>query len=132
MKIGALTFFLHLGLNFALRAPMAHDGIALSTSLSAFADSILLAWLLRRRVGEYIDRRVTLSALRTLAAAGVMAAALWLAMARLDPLALPGIAAKAAVLGALIAGGGAIFLATSVVLGSEEVLLLRSVIAGRA
>src|SRR5207245_10484275 len=42
VKVGALTFFLHLGLNFALRGPMAHDGIALSTSLSAFADSILL------------------------------------------------------------------------------------------
>src|SRR6185503_1252655 len=51
VKIGALTFFLHLGLNYALRGPMRHGGIALSTSISALADAALLAFMLRRRAG---------------------------------------------------------------------------------
>ena len=33
--VGGCTFVLHLALNFALREPLAHRGIALSTSLSA-------------------------------------------------------------------------------------------------
>src|SRR5439155_11916748 len=55
VKVGALTFFLHLGLNFALRGPMRHGGIALSTSISALPASALSAWLLRRRAGDYLD-----------------------------------------------------------------------------
>ncbi len=132
VKVGALTFFLHLGLNFALRGPMGHDGIALSTALSAFADSLLLAWLLLRRAGPYLDRGVALSAARTLAAGGAMAAALLLARGRVDILALHGLAPKAGALGALVAGGAGIYLAASLVLGSEEVRLLRSVVRGRA
>ena len=131
VKVGALTFFLHLGLNFALRGPMAHDGIALSTSLSAFADSILLAWLLRRRAGEYLDRAVALTAARTLLASGAMAAALLLGLQRVEIRAIQGIALKAAALGGLIGGGAVVFLAVSVISGSEEVRLLRSVIGRR-
>ncbi|HXH28305.1 MAG TPA: murein biosynthesis integral membrane protein MurJ, partial [Candidatus Polarisedimenticolia bacterium] len=56
--VGSLTFFIHLGLNFALRAPMAHDGIALSTSVSAFFDAVLLGWLLRRKTGDFLARGV--------------------------------------------------------------------------
>ncbi len=131
VKVGALTFFLHLGLNFVLRGPMAHDGIALSTSLSAFADSILLAWLLRRRAGDYLDRPVALCAARTLAASGALAVVLLLAIRRIDILALHGIALKAAALVSLIAGGGAVYFAASFLLGSEELRLIRSVFPRR-
>ncbi|PYS97582.1 MAG: murein biosynthesis integral membrane protein MurJ [Acidobacteria bacterium] len=126
VKVGILTFFLHLGLNFALRGPMGHNGIALSTSLSALADSALLAWLLRRRAGEYLDRGVLISTGRTLAASTVMAAGLLMAGSVVPIQALHGTVAKAGVLGALIAGGGGIFLLVSYLLGGEEVRLLRA------
>ncbi len=132
VKVGALTFFLHLGLNFALRGPMGHDGIALSTSLSALADSVLLAWLLRARAGEYFDRGVLLSAGRTLLASAAMGGALWLCLRRLDILLLHGILLKAAMLGLLIGGGGALYLLIAALLGSEEVRLLRSVLVKRS
>lgn len=130
--VGALTFFLHLGLNFALRGPMAHDGIALSTALSAFADSILLAWLLRRRAGPYLDRAVALTVARTFLASGAMAAVLLAGLARVDVRMLHGIALKASALGVFIAVGAAVYLAVSVVTGSEEVRLVRSVLGRRS
>lgn len=126
VKVGLLTFFLHLGLNFALRGPMAHNGIALSTSVSALADSALLAWLLRRRAGAYLDRGVLHSTGRTLVASGAMAASLALVAAAVDVRALHGIVAKVGALGGSIVLGGAVFLLASYLLGGEEVRLLRA------
>ncbi len=128
VMVGTLTFFVHLGLNFALRGPMAHNGIALSTSISAFMDSVLLAWLLKRRAGGYLDRRLGGSALRALVAGGAMAASLILAQGRLNVRALPGIGPKAVALGALVGGGVGIYLAIAFLIGSEEVRLVRSML----
>jgi putative peptidoglycan lipid II flippase len=131
VKVGLLTFFLHLGLNFALRGPMGHNGIALSTSISALADSALLAWLLRRRAGDYLDRAVLVSTLRTLAAGGVMAVALLAAVGSFDLRGLAGVVAKAGALGLFVAGGAAVYLLVSHLLGGEEVRLIRAVFARR-
>ncbi len=131
VKVGLATFFLHLGLNVGLRGPMGHNGIALSTSVSAIADSALLAWLLRGRAGPYLDRGVGLSAVRTLLASAAMAAALLVALPFVDVPALHGIAPKALALGSLIAGGVAVFLGVSVALGSAEVRELHAVMRGR-
>jgi putative peptidoglycan lipid II flippase len=128
VKVGLATFFLHLGLNLALRGPMGHNGIALSTSVSAIADSVLLAWLLRRRAGDYLDRVVARSALRTLLASAAMAATLFAALAFVDVRALPGLARKALALGALVGGGLAVYLALAAALGSEEIRELRAVL----
>jgi len=131
VKIGALTFFLHLGLNYALRGPMRHGGIALSTSISALADAVLLAILLRRRAGDFMDRDVARTAWHTLAAGAAMTAALLVAVRSVDVVSLHGIAAQALGLGALIAGGGAVYVLVLVLLGSEEVRLLASVVRPR-
>src|SRR5881296_516687 len=128
VKVGALTFFLHLGLNFALRGPMRHSGIALSTSISALADSALLAWLLRRRAGEYLDRGVLISTGRTLAASTVMAAGLLMAGSVVPIQALHGLAAKVLTLGGLIAGGASIYLGLMAILGNDEMRMLRSIL----
>jgi putative peptidoglycan lipid II flippase len=131
VMVGALTFFVHLGLNFALRGPLAHNGIALSTSLSALMDATLLAWLFNRRAGRFVDRRVGASAVRALISGTVMAVALILVQGRLDVRAIAGLGAKAIALGALVGGGAGIYLATAVLLGSEEVRLVRSTIERR-
>src|SRR2546422_1251484 len=125
-KVGALTFFLHLGLNFALRGPMRHSGIALSTSISALADSALLAWMLRRRAGEYLDAGVARSAWHTLVAAAAMGAVLVFGLRVVDVVALHGLAAKALALGGLVAGGASVYLGAMALLGNEEMRMLRS------
>jgi putative peptidoglycan lipid II flippase len=132
VKVGAFTFFLHLGLNFVLRGPMAHDGIALSTSLSAFADSLLLAWLLHRRVGDYFGRAGAACAARTGVASAAMAAVLLAGLRRLDILAMHGILWKATALAALITAGVGVFLGATSLMGSPELRLMRDVLRRRA
>jgi putative peptidoglycan lipid II flippase len=129
--VGAWTFFIHLGLNFVLRGPLGHDGIALSTAITAFFDALLLAWLLDRRLGVRPDGGVGAAAARALAAASAMALLLAAALGRFDPLALPGIGAKALVLAGLIAGGAIVYGAASFLLGGREVRLLAAVLRGR-
>ena len=126
VKVGLITFGLHLGLNFALRGPLQHSGIALSTSLSAFVDAALLAFLLRRRYGEFLDAPVRACALRTAVAAAAMAGALTLARPYLDPMVRTGFTAKAATLLTLILSGWAVYILTALATGSGEVKLVAS------
>jgi putative peptidoglycan lipid II flippase len=126
--VATWTFFVHLGLNFTLRGPMAHNGIALSTSLTAFLDALLLLLLLPRHAGPFLDRALAASAARTLTAGALMAAALLTALRWVDVPALPGLGVKAAALAALVAGGGGIYLAVSLLLGGREVRLIGSML----
>jgi putative peptidoglycan lipid II flippase len=130
--VAAWTFVVHLGLNFALRGPMAHNGIALSTSLTAMLDALLLLRLLPRHTGPFLDRVLAASAGRTLLAGAVMAAALLLALHHLDVQALPGLGLKASALAALVGGGAAIYLASSLLLGGGEARLILAVVRRRA
>jgi putative peptidoglycan lipid II flippase len=125
--VGGLTFFVHLGLNFALRGPLAHRGIALSTSLSALLDAALLAWLLARRTDPFLTGPVAEAAWKALVAGAAMAGALLAGMQFLDVVALPGIGAKAASLAVLVIGGGLVYLVAALALRSAEVRLLGSV-----
>ncbi|MFQ5876084.1 MAG: murein biosynthesis integral membrane protein MurJ [Acidobacteriota bacterium] len=124
--VALLTFVVHLGLNFALIGPMRHDGIALSTSASALVNAALLAWILRRRTGEFLTGEVLRSAARASVAGAVMAAALLVVRGRYDILALPGIWSKVLVLAGLVAGGAGLYLGTSWALGGREVRLIGS------
>jgi putative peptidoglycan lipid II flippase len=120
------TFGLHLGLNFALRGPLQHAGIALSTALSAFVDAALLAWLLRRRYGEFLDAPVRACVARTAVAAAAMAAALLLLRPILDPFVRHGFPMKAVTLLALISSGWTVYILTALLTGSGELKLVAS------
>ena len=52
VQVGAVVFLVHIGLNFALIGPLQHGGLALSTSLSAALNVVLLAILFVRRRGR--------------------------------------------------------------------------------
>jgi putative peptidoglycan lipid II flippase len=129
--VGGCTFVLHLALNFALREPLAHRGIALSTSLSAFADAMVLAWILQRRYVEFIDRRLGRSLRRTCVAAALMGAAIHLGLGLFDFQALSGTLSRTLALGGLVAGGSALFFTTAHLLGSDELRLLMDAFGGR-
>lgn len=109
---------------------MGHVGIAIATSLAAWTNAILLgATLLRRKHFEpdaNLKRRGALIAV----ASAVMAVALWFAALPLGRFFAPanGIAVQLLALGALIAGGGIVYLAMAQATGAVNYrALLRSV-----
>ena len=84
VKIGILCVALNLGLNLLLMGPLQHVGVALATTLAAWANAGLLAFMLHRRGQWVADRRLRRASPRLLGAALAMGAVLlalswWLA-----------------------------------------------------
>ena len=118
VKVGLFAVALNLGFNLVLMGPLQHVGVALSTALAAWANAGLLAWLLARR-GQYVmDRRARRRVPRILATAVIMGAAVFALGWVLPPGAGP--VGRAGVAAALIAAGGAVFLAVGTAIGAFD------------
>ncbi len=115
MKIAVGSVFLNLALNLILvQTSLREAGLALSTAISAVAQFLVMAFVLRKRLGRMGWRRTIPSAMRTVAASLVMIAAVvavdhWLAGSR-----------DAIRLTAMIAVGGATFAVAALALRCEE------------
>lgn len=131
VKVGAVTFFVHLALNFALSGPLQAGGIALSTSVSAMLDAALLFYLFSRRHGTVWDAGMSRSLLATLGAGtamGILAAvSVRIPLLGSDHPTL----ARAGVLALVIAVCSGVFLAAARLLGCREVRELSSLLPAR-
>ncbi|MEY3025367.1 MAG: Lipid flippase MurJ [Planctomycetota bacterium] len=119
VRIAVAMVLLNLALNLTLIfTPLRESGLAWSTSICAFVQTIVLARALRGRADAVIEREVIGGFVRSALAAALMAAAL-LAMARVlpDPSGTPG---AAAVLAAKVVVGAGVFAAAARMLGMEE------------
>lgn len=103
VKIGIGIVALNLALNLALTPLIGHVGIALATALAAWVNVAALGFVLMRRRGLVLDRRLRLRVPRLLLAAGFMAAVLLALEAAIFPLA--GGFARLVGLAMLVAGG---------------------------
>lgn len=77
VKVGLAAIGLNLALNLAFMLPLQHVGPALATSLSATANAVVLAALLRRRGQFSLDARLRRRLPRMAVAAVAMALTLW-------------------------------------------------------
>ena len=77
VKVALLTMVVNVALNLILMGPLKHVGMAVSTSLAAWLNAGLLAWLLGRKRYFAPDPRLLGRLPRILAACLLMTAALW-------------------------------------------------------
>ncbi len=124
--LGLLAVAANVVLALALMGPLAHAGLALASSLSAYVNLLALLWALRRRLGPIGGRALARSAVRTLAAT----AALWLAARALAPGAETG-ALAAAYTAAAIAGGAVAFGSAAALLRAPELGALLGILRRR-
>ncbi|WP_426954826.1 murein biosynthesis integral membrane protein MurJ [Muricoccus radiodurans] len=116
VKIGLAAVALNLALNLALTPWLQHVGIALATSLSAWANTAALALILRRRGHWHADKRVRRNVPRLLVATLAMAAVLLvLRMAMPDP---GGSTARIVVLAIYVAAGLVTYFGTAHLTGA--------------
>jgi putative peptidoglycan lipid II flippase len=99
---------------------IGHVGIAVATSLAAWTNAILLGATLLRRGHLRPDANLRRRTVLTVLASAVMGGALWGASIPLDVLFEPayGFLVQCAALGALVAGGGLVYLATTQLTGA--------------
>ncbi|MCQ9206577.1 MAG: murein biosynthesis integral membrane protein MurJ [Omnitrophica bacterium] len=72
VKVASVSFFINLGLNFALMWPLKIGGLALATSIAATFNFVVLYILLTRKIGDMGTSRILNSLWRVLVAGVVM------------------------------------------------------------
>jgi putative peptidoglycan lipid II flippase len=77
IKIGMVTVVVSIGLSYLLMQSMGVGGLALGTTLALGLNLLVLALLLRRKIGAIGFRRIGRSMLRILAVSAAMGAAIW-------------------------------------------------------
>jgi putative peptidoglycan lipid II flippase len=128
VRLGALAIAVNLIAAVALMRPMGHAGLALASSIGAYVNLFGLLWAARRDFGPLGGRALARSALRTLAASAPLA--LWCAvLLRMAP--ESGLAREAIWLAVTIAGGAAVFVGASALVGCPERATLLGVLPTR-
>ncbi len=106
--------------NIATFRRFGHVGLALGTSLAALVNFFVLVLIFQRQIRGLITRDLVIPVLRILAAAGVMAAAVWFVSARIETLPGAGTAMFAVKAFVPISVGAAVYLATARLFGVDE------------
>ncbi|MFQ5763797.1 MAG: murein biosynthesis integral membrane protein MurJ [Rhodospirillales bacterium] len=120
VKVSVVCLFVNLILNLALMGPFKHVGIAMATAASSWLNAGLLALILRRRGHLALDGRLRRRLPRMVVASAGMAALLAAALVPLDAGLVGSEAARIAALGALVAGGMAVFGGLVLALGAAR------------
>lgn len=130
VKIALVALAANVILNLILMVPLKHTGLALATAISAWLNTILLAYVLYRRGHLVVDARLRARLPRSLAASLVMAAVLWaLAQWLAAPLA-GGDAQGIAALAVLVGGGLVVFALAAQLTGAARLGELRAMAKG--
>ena len=77
MIIAAICMVVNIAFNLILMGPFLHVGLAMATVISAWTNTVLLAWVLRRRGYFTIDKRLKSKAWRIVLACLVMGGSLF-------------------------------------------------------
>lgn len=123
-----MAFVVNLCLSLVLMGPLKHGGLALATTLSALCSMLMLLWFLRRKIGSFGGRMITISALKSALASIPMAGAVWYLCSLIDWSQSGHKILKGSVLGGSILCGVAIYVLAVKLLRSEELLDLVSLL----
>jgi putative peptidoglycan lipid II flippase len=124
VKLGLWVAGLNIVLNLILVRYLAHGGLALSSSIAAMASSLLLAYYLRRRLGQLDGRRILISAVKFAVASLAMGLAVTAAHSYSLPMFdLALLTHRLLQVGGLIALGGAVYIVTAAIFKAEELAM---------
>ena len=76
MRIAMITFAFNIAASLILMGPLKHNGLALANSLAAMLNVVVLAFVLRKKIGSFLDRAFFHSIIKMIIAALTMLAAI--------------------------------------------------------
>lgn len=117
MYIAAVCMVINIVFNLILMGPFLHVGLAMATVISAWSNTIMLAWVLRRRKMMTIDQRLKSKGVRIVAASAVMALGLYILNTLLAPYLVASQVERILSLSALIASGMGLYFIASYLFG---------------
>ncbi len=123
---------LNIALNLILMKPLAHVGLALATSVTAWASLLQLAWYLRRRIGPLEGRRIARNACAVSTAGAAGGGICWLATQLLRGVGPRGFAGEMLVVGTGFLLGAGLVYAGLKLLRVAEVTVLEDLVRSLA
>ncbi len=78
MRAAIIAFVINLIFSLALMYPMKHKGLALANSLSAVFNVFILSFVLRRKIGKFLDSSFYISILKIITSGVIMIGAILL------------------------------------------------------
>jgi len=72
VRIAVVALIVNTVCSAALMFPMQHNGLAFATSIASAVNVLTLGWLLRKRIGEFLDAAFWRSVARVTAASAIM------------------------------------------------------------
>lgn len=131
MRAAMIAFVVNLIFSLALMYPMKHKGLALANSLSAVANVFILSFVLRNKIGKFLDRAFYVSVLRIIMSSLIMVASIMLIDYFLPWNTLVGFKIRLIYLiSAITAGAGAFFI-SAYLLKSQEIHALINILKNR-
>ena len=121
VKIAVACVFVNLILNLTLMQILAHVGIALATSISAWINVCLLVFFLYLRGQFKIDKRLRQKGLRIIFASLGMAFSLWAALSYFHTFQIVGQGSRACMLAMLVFGGLGVYLFLVILFRAVEI-----------
>jgi putative peptidoglycan lipid II flippase len=120
VMVAFVTFIINLLFSLALMGPLKHGGLALASTLSALFQMAMLIFLLRRKIGRFGGKHISLCGGKTLIASIPMAVSVYWIIQIAEWSAVGHKLFKGAVLGGAIGGGIIIFLISAHILRINE------------
>ena len=109
VKVAVIALCINVVLNLVLMGPLAHVGIAIATSVSAWVNCALLAMGLRKNGRFRPDRQLRRSLPRVLAASVAMAAVVWGVSLAIGDMLTGSETVRFAMLGAIVICGAVLY-----------------------
>ncbi len=130
--IGIIAMIINIALSLFWLDTLAHMGIALATSVAAWANASILFILLLRKGQHSPDRRLFIRLVGMLLASAAMSAVLYFVQSSLDPMLTSDLLITRILgLGLLIAAGGATYGMAALLFGAAKLSDLKSMLRRR-
>jgi len=131
VRIAVAALIVNTACSVALMFPLKHSGLALATSIASAVNVLTLGWLLRKRIGRFLDASFWGSLARVTAAAAVMGVAVSLTIHVLGWDVTAPFRHRVTVLGAGLAAGIAVFSICAAALRCPEMTTLAGMVRRR-
>ncbi len=122
--VAFVSFLANAAFCFALVGPMAHNGLALASTLAAAVNCVILFVLLKRRFGRFGGREVLSSGLKSLFASAVMGIVVYVIVSRFGS-GISGEGARALLVAVCLGAGIVTYITASRLLGTTELVFLK-------
>ena len=122
LKAAFVALFLNVILSIILMNPLKHGGLALATSISTAVNVLMLAAILRKKIGPFLDREFHRSLLKVVISSIIMGISIYIAEYFLSWNINGPLSSRGIYLAACICSGMIVFFVASVVTRNSELL----------